>query len=258
MNSKPKAKRSKQKPADITGGYTERDFQIGFAKNPPDFFVDKPNDATYTSDIWENGMGFIYSTATSKVVSHWYKCTVAECSRVFNCYLPDGNGKLSRHIENHSSGVPYALLKNELVGLLSLATKIGAECGQIPAEEFSKIVPASGAFKSSGFLVNAEDVMRKHWEHLKESADEGNTISTDSETPTEIQSTSSKRRISYFFLQTKCQRANKSDPFEYSSITIGSNATHIGRCESKHRFARHWNAIDSRNRPEFQQYIENV
>lgn len=172
MNSKPKERRAKQKPTDITGGYTEDGIPIGLLKSPPDFFIDKPNEPGYTSGIRDSGMGFIYSSATRNVVPYWYGCTVNGCRRVFNLYLPDGNGKLKRHVDRHQASASYTLHKNDLVNLLSVATKIGMDCGFMPVEALNKIVPSSSALNSSGFLVNFEDLMRKCYAQLESSVNE--------------------------------------------------------------------------------------
>lgn len=161
MNSKPKENRSKQRPSDITGGYTENGLSNGLWKNPPDFFIDKPNEPGYKSGIWDNGIGFIYSSSNDAVVPYWYGCTVSGCHRVFNLYLPDGNGKLKRHVDSHQLSAPYTVQKNDFINLLSAATKIGEELGFIPAEALHKIVSSSSALNSSGFPANFEVLMRK-------------------------------------------------------------------------------------------------
>lgn len=199
MDSNQKEKRAKQKPNDITGGYTESALMIGLLKNPPEFFIDKPKDSGYKSGIWDNGMGFIYKAVTGEVVSNWYGCTVDGCRKVFNCYLPDGNGKLTRHVGSHQAGVPYTLQKRDFVDLLSIATKIGKECGFMSAEVINKIVPPFVTFDSSGFLQNAESLMRKSWTQLNENSVHGNenevVVATGGSVELTLQSTSAENAI---------------------------------------------------------------
>lgn len=143
MTSKNDGGNSSIKKKDVSGGYTTRQLTIGFAKEPPLFFADKPSAPCFRSDVWKY-FSFIYQASAGEVVPHWYRCDVPNCQQPFqNICLKDGNKKLHTHIDRHDlDDQPVQLTKNQLVDALVEASRIGQESGQIAKTTIQSVFQA--------------------------------------------------------------------------------------------------------------------
>lgn len=96
-----------------------------------------PKTAKFTSDIWKDGIQFIYEG--DNIVKHWYCCR--KCDTIFNINVGNGNAVLSAHVENHRSQQPYLLHMDQLASLLSKATEIGDRYGAVDEDNFMDLLP---------------------------------------------------------------------------------------------------------------------
>lgn len=95
-NVKKSRARKPPKPTDISMGYQRIDLVAGLTSSPPIYNLNAPNDPSCSSSVWKQGIRFLYNAETGECIPHWYGCEL--CKDVFNVYLPDGNGKLKRHV----------------------------------------------------------------------------------------------------------------------------------------------------------------
>lgn len=144
-------------PMDLEPELSERDFVIGFAKNPPTYFDDRHNDNRYNSDVWKH-FRMIRCTETQLPVKDWYMCTEPGCPSPFlKCIVGNGNSKLRRYLDSHQKLKPYTLSSSMLSEILSAASGLGAKYGKIDADTFKQMMPPSSMESWTRFMENVEN-----------------------------------------------------------------------------------------------------
>lgn len=135
---------------------SERDFFIGFAKNPPTYFDDAPDDNKLNSDVWKN-LRIIRHTETKLKVKDWYKCTELGCPSPFlECSVSNGNAKLRRHMDSHKKMKPYTLSSSNLCEAFSAISGLGAKYGKISTDVLNQFMPPSSTENWTIFLEKVE------------------------------------------------------------------------------------------------------
>lgn len=125
---------------DISGGYTISQLTIGFAKEPPLFYADRPN---YSSGVWKN-FSVIY-TASGAKVPNWFRCNIPDCEHPFvNCLLTSAHNKIKRHIDRHDlDDQSMQITRNQLSNALVEASRIGKMYGELSNKKLQSVLPAT-------------------------------------------------------------------------------------------------------------------
>lgn len=146
---------------DISRGYTVTELTIGFAKQPPLFYADKPKQPCYRSGVWQH-MSFVYA-ASGSAIPNWFRCDIDNCKQPFElCELKNGNKKLRKHIEEHNLGDwPIQITKNQLVDALAAATSIGKQCGELSSKKMQTFFSLDNSVWSEQFMTHVLGKVRE-------------------------------------------------------------------------------------------------